>query len=236
MSRLATTEVVTIWAPRPGHEKWREDYIALLNLQALTAKNFGHPHTIVTDTKDDEDLPEYSKKLRVELPQNLMRAMIAGVIARLSYPSMRTNFLFVDADVLIGRSLDVVFYAHAFDIGLTRREDPVAPINNGAMYVHHAGLAHAMLFFEKALSVCGEHWGADQEAISQVAAPVPERDGVTKRRGEFGRIAFLSMRDYACVPKVKGAFHQSKPYALHFKGETKNWAHEYARCWILGAV
>ncbi len=221
-----SVEVVTVWAPRPNHAKWRDDYLTLLKLQAETALFFGHRHTIVTDKRGWPGLPSISKTLRAELPEELMPAMIAGVVARLSLPC-DSHLLFVDVDVLVGRELDSAFDQTYFDLGLTRRPDDKAPINNGSMYVNQKGIPAALGFFERALARCQNHWGGDQEAISDEAAPVPARDGVLESR-DWGKVAFLSMRDYSCVPKVKGQKHHSLPYTIHFKGETKNWAQEYA--------
>lgn len=226
-----SVEVVTVWAPRPGHEKWRDTYLELLRLQSLTAYRFGHTHTIVTDQRGAAGLPMLSRAMRARLPDDLMQAMIAGVIARLSYPS-ESHLLFVDADVLVGRELDSAFEQGLFDLGLTRRLHDRAPINNGSMYVDQRGRAAALGFFERALARCGTHWGADQEAISEEAAPVPIVDGVIEQR-EWGRLAFLSMRDYSCVPKVRGQLHVAQPYAIHFKGEAKDWAEEYALRFLL---
>lgn len=222
-----SVEVVTVWAPRPGHEKWRDDYLKLIELQSRTARHFGHVHTIVTDAK--ETICRISNHIVVELPQNLMKAMIAGVIARLKLPCA-SNLVFVDVDVLVGSDMDGAF-ANYFEIGLTNRDDPIAPINNGVMYVNRCGIKTAQNFFQRALNICEEHWGGDQEAISKVAAPVP--DGDDTKRTKWGTIAYLNMKKYGCVPKTRGQKHHVSPYAIHFKGETKQWAEEYARRFIL---
>lgn len=230
---IATVEVVTVWAPRAGHEQWREDYLDLMQLQAQTAARFGHKHTVMTDAEDITDLPSYSIVHRVKLPPSLMHALLTGVITRLQMeaPAPKRHLVFVDVDVLIGRSLLPAFDTR-FDIGLTRRVNDKSPINNGVMYVNRTGMFTAIQFFQRAYNICEEHWGGDQEAISAVAAPVPEEDGVADRW--FGRIAFLSMRDYNCVPKSAGSEHMHRPYAIHFKGDTKAWAREYAERYLIG--
>lgn len=226
-----TVEVVTVWAPRPEHSQWRDDYLELLELQAQTAHRFGHRHTVMTDADDETGLPTYSDKVHVKLPQELMLALIAGVVARLER-RCSSHLVFVDVDVLIGRCLLDAFQL-PFDIGLTRRVNEKAPINNGVMYVNKTGVAAALLFFQRALNICKTHWGGDQEAISTVAAPVPLEDGVVEDRW-FGKVAFLSMLNYNCVPKSKGNPHRD-PFAIHFKGNTKEWAHEYAYSFLLNA-
>lgn len=222
-----TVEVVTVWAPRKNHEKWRgEEYLQLMKLQRETALYHGHRHTIVTDD-DSLDLPN---ALHVELPENLMRALLAGIVSRLRAPTAGP-ILFADMDVLIARPLDSVFLSRKFDLGLTNRIDPVAPINNGSMYLHPRGSGRALRFFERALESCEPHWGGDQEAISRMAAPVPEPNQDTiEMRGDL-RIWFMRMKVYAAVPKVENAPHHS--FTVHFKGETKVWAEQYARTRIL---
>lgn len=221
-----SVEVVTVWAPRPNHEKWRDGggYLSLLNLQRKTAKHFGHFHTLVTDDASFEGA------LVTKLPENLMKAMLAGVIARLERPAEHDLALF-DMDVLVNRPLDPIFASRRFDLGLTNRHDPVAPINNGAMFVPARSRERALAFFQAALDECEEHWGGDQEAISRMAAPVPEPniDQVLERRGL--RLWFMRGKVYAAVPKVQNAPHKS--FTVHFKGDTKDWAAQYARTRIL---
>jgi hypothetical protein len=69
--------VVTVFAPRPEHPNWRDDYVPLLKLQRATANRFGHPHIVVTDGDLGRDFDE----MAVMLPANLMRAQLAGQIA-----------------------------------------------------------------------------------------------------------------------------------------------------------
>lgn len=219
------TEVVTVWAPRKHHEKWRGDeYLTLLALQRATAKRFGHTHTLITDDYSIEDA------VHVALPENLMQAMLAGVIARLKRP-VSDHLLFADMDVLIAKNLDPIFSSRSFDIGLTNRIDQVSPINNGSMFVAARARMRALHFFEEALAQCEPHWGGDQEAISRMVMPVPEpdHDQVLKRNGV--RVWFMRMKVYAAVPKEINALHKS--YTVHFKGETKAWAEQYARIRIL---
>jgi hypothetical protein len=221
-----SVEVCTVWAPRPNHEKWRDDYLDLLALQRKTALQFGHVHTVVTD---GAALPGFDCLQVRDMPESLMKAMIDGVLARLNEP-VHSNLLFVDVDVLIGRSLDEAFPG-TFDLGLTFRDHPTAPINNGAMYVSHEGARAAKRFFCRAMELCGDHWGGDQEAISQAAMPVPAVECTKERQG--ARVAFLSMKTHSVVPKAFGKPHTGKPFSIHFKGETKPWAATYAERFIL---
>jgi hypothetical protein len=221
--------VVTVFAPRPEHPNWRDDYVPLLKLQRATANRFGHPHIVVTDGDLGRDFDE----LAVTLPANLMRAQLAGQIAWLSSAQAKDcATLLVDADCLVARSLSPLFEgAEDFDLGLTPRADPVAPINNGAMYIPRGSAEAVLPFFRAALERCAEHWGGDQEAISAIAAPVLEPGGRGERFG--ARVLFLSMRHYNVIPKAEGARHKSNPFVVHFKGATKAWADLYARRFIL---
>jgi hypothetical protein len=221
-----SVEVVTVWAPRPSHEKWDSaDWLKLIDLQRRSAFRYGATHTIVTDDElfTAGALPG---RLIAELPRELMPAMIAGVIARLTMAPIRDDLLFLDVDALVARPLEPAF-DRTFDIGLTRRANPDGVhINNGAMYVdRHAG-EKAVRFFMRALARCGTHWGADQQAISDVASPVPETEGV-ELRGDT-RISFLSMKTHNVIPKKQGKPHLANPFVVHFKGQTKEWAQTYA--------
>lgn len=220
-------EVCTAFAPRSDHaDLLRADYVKLLKYQVRSCEMFDHPHTVVTDDRTLR-VPPYSRIVYAELPPNLMHAMLAAVIERLRRP-VTCPIVFVDVDVLIGADLHGAF--GGFDVGFTRRTNPVAPINNGAMYVYDA--AKALPIFERALSMCGMHWGGDQEAISAALAPVPDAACVQDRDG--ARIAFLSMHTHNCVPKSPGMRHHQNPFAIHFKGTAaKGWMADYANSFLL---
>lgn len=212
-------ELCTVWAPRPESEQWRKDYVKMMELQRASALRFGHTHTVITD---DSTLTGFDI-LAVDLPQEVMPAMIMGVIERLMRPVFN-HIIFADVDVLVNRPLHTIFDGK-FDLGLTRRINEKAPINNGVMYMDVNGAVKARKFFEQALAICGTHWGGDQEAISQAAAPVPEIECILERESGIW-INFMSMKDYAAVPKQRGMRHE-KAYCIHFKGNTKQWMHEY---------
>jgi hypothetical protein len=202
-----TVEVVTVWAPRQHHDKWRNDYLTLLELQKRTAEHFGHSHTVVSD-----HIELYGfNVLHAPLSWELMPAMIDGVIARLNFPAKpRTDLVFVDADVLVARDLAGAF-SEDWDLGLTRRAHDRAEINNGAMYVRATAREKAAEFFDRALERCGTHWGADQEAISAEAGPVPTQSGKVEYRGTL-RVGYLSMKTHNAVPKIAGVKHHNRPF------------------------
>lgn len=227
-----SVEVVTVWTPRQDDPQWRDDYYDLIALQRRTAQKFGHTHTIVTD---DSRYMEDQGAIVTQFPDSLMQSMIFGVVQRLSRP-VHSQLVFVDCDVLINAPLHDAFTGE-WDIGLTVREDAAAPVNNGVMFVARNVPFGALLFFQRALALCGTHWGADQEAISAAAAPVGTHlQQTVSERPPYGRIGFLNMKRHAAVPRERGRKHKSGPFCVHFKGDTKAWAQEYADKYILGGT
>lgn len=226
---MSAIHVVTVLAPREPIDgapapTWQE-YLPLLRLQRDSARWYGHKHSVVTDA----DLGAEFDLFRTHLDVDLMRAMIAGVIAKLQAGGS-SHLVFLDVDCLIARNLEPVFTENLWDIGLTHRENEVSPINNGAMYVRAEAIPQAIAFFKRAWALCGTHWGADQEAISKAAHPVPKDDCVIARNGM--RIGFLNMKRYAAVPKNHLSKHGGETYVVHFKGKTKEWMADYANAFI----
>lgn len=209
-------DVVTVWAPRPENEKWRPDYLELLKLQAQTVRRVGHRHVVVTDA----ELPGY-KTLQAELPRSLMHAILAGQLAWLRQWPANQRAVLVDIDVLVCRDLRGAFNG-TWDIGLTRRDNPVAPIQNGAMYFDSGCKTAAIALFERALELCGEHWGGDQEALSQAVAPVRPVGSVAQHFG--ARIGFLSTETHNFGVKNGAPKMHPSRFCLHFKGEAKAYA------------
>lgn len=222
-ARSGLIEVVTLLAPRDP-EKWKT-YLPLIELQRRTCEKFGHKHVVITDT----DLPGFNT-FKAEMPENLMRAILTGQLEYMKAWPGGYPVVLVDVDCLIARNLKAAFTGR-FDVALTNRYgNPVAPINNGAMYFAGAK-AVAVRFLTRALELCKDHWGGDQEAIAQAVAPVPEGPGRCFRFG--GRFQFLSMLTHNCVPKQEGVAHMSGPFVVHFKGDRKHWMKTYAESFIL---
>lgn len=214
-------EICTVYTAQPGHHKWRGDYVDLIRAQQHSAQRVGHSHKVMTD-----ELISGLDCEVVDLGPDLMRAMLMGVIKRLEMP-VETHVVFVDADCLVNRPCGPVYRKRVgFDLALTIRANEVSPVINGVMYVRKEGVGRALMFFREALRLCRSHWGGDQEAISQAAAPVPSEQSVGKRHG--CEIAFLSAKHYGPSPKAMTAFHEGAP-VVHFKGETKEWMLPYAR-------
>jgi hypothetical protein len=223
---LIPVEICTVFTPQENHVSWRDDYIRLIMLQQASARRVGYSHVVVSDVELGGGLDT----MLVRLPKELMRAMIVGCIERLRRP-VEGHLVLVDVDCLVEQDLRSVFDrtgpGHGpFNLGLTFRDNARAPINNGVMYVHHDGVARARRFFEQALEVCGTHWGADQEAISQVASPVVNWERNAERAG--CTVRFFSSKRFASVPKQHLARHTDS-FMVHFKGETKVWMEDYAR-------
>lgn len=204
-------EVVTVYTPRPKNAQWK-DYLPLLALQKRSVEKFGHRHIVVSDA----EVPGF-EVLRAELPGSLMHAIMAGQLAYLEAWSGKDPAVLVDADVLIGRDLAGAF-DDGWDLGLTSRVEPRSPINNGLMYLNRGGKERALRFFRAAYALCENHWGGDQEAISQAAAPVHDK-GIHERKGAL--VKFLPCKHYNMTPTVNGIAGKGKPFGIHFKGERK---------------
>lgn len=219
-------EVVTVYTPRPKHEKYI-DFVPMIALQKRTAEKFGHRHVVVTD----QVYPQFNV-VPCKMPISLMLSIMIGQLHYLENVWTGEHpLVLVDADCLIARPLDAAFDG-TFDLGLTRRLNDKAPINNGAMYVAAGTKEAVVAFFRKALPLTRKHWGGDQEAISQAAAPVPAFECVEMRDGL--RVGFLSMITHNVIPRERGAKHKKNPFIVHFKGvEAKAWMATYAEKFIL---
>lgn len=217
-------EVVTVWTPRPQHSKWR-DYMQLLALQRASVARVGLSHRVVSDVP----LQGYDT-LEADLPESLMHAMLAGALAYARQWSGVHPVVLLDVDCLVCRDLRQAFTGE-FDVLLTNRPDPLAPIQNGAMYFAPGNGAAAVALFERALELCEEKWGGDQSAIAAAVAPVPEMHCVQERFG--ARFAFVSTELHN--HSTKGGMPKRAPtrFVEHFKGDLKIHAAEFART-VLG--
>lgn len=220
-------EVVTVFTPRKSHPKWM-DYGPLLKAQQGSVTVHGHKHVVVSDAK----YKGFNVLPVPKLSECLMHAIMEGQLAYLRQWSGNHPVVLLDVDCLVAKPLDPIFKHRDFDLGLTNREaEHVSPINNGAMYVAPGNKDAVVAFFERAYALCGSHWGGDQEAISQAAAPVPFTHGIEERNGL--RIYFMSMLTFAAVPEDANRRFKHSPYVIHFKGEErKKWMVAAAHRWV----
>lgn len=219
-------EVVTVWAPRPEHEKWR-DYLPLLQIQRKSCARLGHRHVVMTDAAPGA-LPGYETR-QVELPRNLMFAILTGQLAYMEQWSGEFPVVLADVDCLVVRNL-VEAFDGSFDVLLTNRKSEASPIQNGAMYFAKGAQEAARQLLRRALELCKDHWGGDQEAISQAVAPVPVRHVVEQRFGK--RFYFASPDPYNFSPRGAMPKMNHGRFVVHFKGDSKSYAAPYARAML----
>lgn len=215
-------EVVTVWAPRRSDPRWREGYLDLMRLQRKSCERAGHRHRVVTDSPD---LRGYDI-VQVSLPDNLMKALTTAQLFYVrDHWDGKNPLVLVDLDCLVCRDLTPVFDGH-WDIGLTSRDNPLQPIQNGAMYFAAGAQAHAVGLFERTLETCGDWWGADQVALAKAVAPVPRDPKIDVRHG--ARIHFMNTKFYNHTLKHGRMVLKRRTYIEHFKGEQKRHAPDFA--------
>lgn len=227
-------DVVTVWAPRPAHPKWRPDYLQLLELQHQSCERFLHRHVIVTDAEAQAiDLPDLP--FRAELPDSLMHALIAGQLAYVRQWSGTNPVVLLDVDCIVCRPLGKAFDG-SFDIGVTRREHPTQPIQNGAIYLAPGSRKAALAMLEATLARCGDDWGSDQEALALALAPIPAVKRVKNRCG--ARVAFLpcDLHNFSSKHKPPAPRQPEDRFVVHFKGESKQWAQGFVEALEVNAA
>lgn len=212
-------EVVTVWAPRPDHPKW-QNYLPLLDLQIKTAKRAGHHHRVVTDA----ELHGYTK-LHVDLPKPLLRAIVTAQLAYMKQWDASHRVVLLDVDCMVVRNLHPAFTG--FDVGLTIRDHPTQPVQNGVMFFEatQKAKAAAIEMLERTLEICGTQWGEDQEALAQVVDS-PGRPG---REIRFGaQFEFIHIERHNHADKSNPRRRLSRlVFIEHFKGDTKHQAADY---------
>lgn len=219
-------EVVTVWAPRPAHPRWRADYLQLLELQRQSCERFLHRHVIVTD-EGAHFSGGYDTLFYTDLPDSLMQALVAGQLAYVRQWSGEHPVVLLDVDCIVTRPLGKAFDG-SFDIGVTRRDHPTQPIQNGAIYLAPGSKKAAIAMFEATLKRTGEAWGSDQEALAAALAPVPPAGRVKNRCG--ARVAFLKCERHNFSDKHRPPAPRTPEdrFVVHFKGDTKVWAAGFA--------
>lgn len=211
--------IVTFFAPRylANNAEHAHDYGPMLDLLARSCARLQLRFIVITDP---------SARLGYEcfapaLPEKLMPSVLAGQLAYLKSPLFDADSVLVDVDVLVQRNPAKAF-RQPFDLALTGRrlgKDARNPINNGVMFCRLAARERCVAFFERALALCGEDWGADQKAINDACAPAPRSVGLYERSGAAVRV--LPVKEYAAAPKSLDDERARRSMFLHFKGDRK---------------
>lgn len=234
--RFDSVDVVSVWVPRPKHEKWR-DYMPLLALQALTVEHFRHGHIIMCDQHvRDGSLKGLRPGVRLvhfQAEDSLMRAILQGQLAFFEQWDEARPIVLVDLDCVVCENLCGAFDFVPGDwlMGFTVRPNNIAPIQNGAMYFAPGSRDAAIKLFTKALSMCGDHWGGDQESIAKALAPVPHGPGLIDKR--FGvSVAWLCPDQFNYSPKAIRQKPVRGRFIAHFKGDSKSIAHTFVKQYL----
>lgn len=204
--------VVSFYAPRPGHPKaW--DYLPMLRLLELSCRRFGHRHIVLSDA----DLPGLDV-FRCQLPHELMPATIEAQLQYLKAHDEPT--LFTGADCVLGMDPAPVF-ERGFDIAMTTDHFPGFCLNTGAMFIKNCGLAAA--FWHQARAICGNAWGDDQLCLEQVFKATPDPTVYVLPEGHV--IECLPMMPYHYAPR--SVEHCDPAHVVHFRGQRKVFMAEY---------
>lgn len=206
--------VVSFFAPRPGHPKaW--DYMPMLALLEKSCKRYGHRHIVLSDV----ELPGF-EVFRTDLPHELMPATLKAqrdYLLAVNEPTLMTG-----ADCVLGMDPAAVF-ERDFDVAMTTDRFPGFCLNTGAMFIKDCGLAAA--FWDKALQQCGDVWGDDQIALERAFGATPEPSVRVTPEGQV--IECLPMFPYHYAPRNVDAVREA--YVLHFRGKRKAFMAEYCR-------
>ena len=214
--------VASLYFRHPDYEPQPADYPALLRALDRTCARFGLAHTVITDAATVPalaGLDTWAGTLPADA-RDLMRGCVALWLQYLRQGApAASDVVLVGADCLVARDPRPVFDG-SFDIALTTRGGGgPSTLNNGTVWCPAAGRAHQVALYERALAGCRTHWGADQEAIAQAAAPVPAGFGVALRHG--ARVAFLPVKSFNHAPAKPD--EPTDAVVLHFKGTRKGW-------------
>lgn len=224
--------IVSFYAPRRAH-RFFQDYTPFLQILGDSCRKFGHRHIIITDDPEIGRMPEclgaaefgIGEGFRVDLPENLMKAIIAGQLAYLKSALAKEDTVLLGADCVLARDPAEVF-RREFDIAFTTGPFSDCILNTGAIYIR--GGYPAAFIWERALANMGEEWGDDQLALAAVVGPTLEPSVKT---GPGGTIAFLPVDPYNLAPEYPGD-DCTRGYVLHFRGPRKDWMRDYCAHWL----
>eukprot|EP00192_Tetraselmis_astigmatica_P011270 CAMPEP_0117651472 /NCGR_PEP_ID=MMETSP0804-20121206/2111_1 /TAXON_ID=1074897 /ORGANISM="Tetraselmis astigmatica, Strain CCMP880" /LENGTH=376 /DNA_ID=CAMNT_0005457453 /DNA_START=179 /DNA_END=1306 /DNA_ORIENTATION=+ len=145
-----------------------------------------------------------------------------------SQSSKPRNLVFTDTDILYVKSLADIFDS-PFDIGLTYRNMPKYPINNGIMFAHKDRLQEASNFWEKILKIYEQEnydrgWQGDQYAVCKfMEAAGKYFTGQKHYKKQVGGVdvKLLHISGFNFPPR-SGCKIGSQVRVLHFKGGEKS--------------
>lgn len=204
--------VVSFYAPRPEHERFR-DYLPMLRLLEASCRRYGHRHIVLSDV----DLEGF-EVFRCDLPRELMPATIEAQLQYLKAHDAPT--LLTGADCVLGMDPSPVF-DRTFDIAMTTDHFPGFCLNTGAMFIKDCRLAAA--YWQQARAICGNAWGDDQLCLERVFKARPEPTVYVLPEGQA--IECLPMMPYHYAPR--SVEHFEPAYVVHFRGPRKVFMAEY---------
>jgi hypothetical protein len=224
--------IVSFLAPRRDHPFYR-DYTPFLNILRASCEKFGHRHIVITDDASIGEFPEgvldYSQgdAFVTPLPDNLMRAILAGQLAYLQSPLAKEDTVLLGADCVLARDPAEVF-SQEFDIAFTTGPFTDCLLNTGAIYIR--GGADVAYIWERALGAMrlDAEWGDDQKALAAVVHPTLE-PSVTAGTGPT--IRFVPVDPYNLAPEYPGD-DCTRGTVLHFRGPRKDWMMDYCAEWL----
>lgn len=227
--------IVSFYAPRPDHPYF-QDYTPFLHILAESCRRFGHRHIIITDDPVLGRLPDcpgnaehgIGEGFMVDLPHDLMQAILAGQLAYLKSPLAAEDTVLLGADCVLARDPREVF-KQDFDIAFTTGNFSDCILNTGAIYIR--GGAPVAGIWERALVGMGTEWGDDQLAVAAIVEPTLE-PSVTLGPGPiYLSTRFLPVDPYNLAPEYPGDDCR-RGYVLHFRGPRKRWMHDYCAHWL----
>ncbi len=222
--------IVSFYAPRRDHPFF-QDYAPFLNILRASCKKFGHRHIVITDDAQVGEFADgtldYSEgdAFRVDLPHNLMKAIIVGQLAYLKSPLAKEDTLLLGADCVLARDPAEVFWLQ-FDIAFTTGRFSDCILNTGAIYIR--GGADVAYIWEHALAEMGEEWGDDQKALAAIVHPTI---APSLNAGAGSVIRFLPVDPYNLAPEYPDDDCR-RGYVLHFRGPRKDWMIDYCAKWL----
>jgi uncharacterized Rossmann fold enzyme len=216
--------IVSFMAPRRDHPFY-QDYSPFLNILRASCEKFGHRHIVITD---DASVGRDDDAFVTPLPDNLMRAILAGQLAYLQSALAKEDTVLLGADCALARDPAEVF-KQEFDIAFTTGPFTDCILNTGAIYIRGgSGVAY---IWERALGSMrlDAEWGDDQKALAAVVHPTLEPSVTVGNGGPI--IRFLPVDPFNLAPEYPGD-DCTRGTVLHFRGPRKDWMMDYCADWL----